>query len=60
MFPGMFWLKYLFRVMHIGSLVVVCQSAITAKLKGEPTSGHSALYMLAGILVIVSGKASDS
>lgn len=56
MFPGMFWVKYLFRVMHIGSLVVVCQSVITAKMTGHTPTGHNLLYMLSGIFVIISGK----
>ena len=56
MFPLMFWVKYLFRVMHIGSLVVLCQGIISNKLNGAPSNAHGWLYMTSGILVIVSGK----
>ena len=55
MFPGMFWVKYLFRVLHIGSLVVVCQAIINAKMSGKYNTTHGLLYMLAGITVIISG-----
>ena len=55
MFPGIFWVKYLFRVMHIGPLVLVCQSVITAKMTGQVPVDHKVLYMLAGIFIIVSG-----
>jgi hypothetical protein len=30
----MFWVKYLFRICHIGSLVVLCQAIINAKMTG--------------------------
>jgi hypothetical protein len=55
MFSPTFWMKYLFRVMHIGALVVVCQSVITAKMQGQPPTGYSLLYMISGISVIISG-----
>jgi hypothetical protein len=41
--------------MHIGSLVVICQAVIHAKLTGEIVKNHPLLYMLSGIFVIVSG-----
>ena len=56
MFTTMFWVKYIFRVLHIGSIVTICQAVITAKLTGEIVQGHSTLYMLAGVLAIVSGN----
>lgn len=56
MFPGEFWLKYFFRVCHIGSLVVLCQAIISAKITGEIVSNHKAVYMIAGIVVVISGK----
>jgi len=55
MFPGMFWVKYLFRVLHIGSLVILCQAIINAKMTGKYNMSYGVLYMLAGITVIVSG-----
>jgi hypothetical protein len=55
MFPGMFWVKYLFRICHIGSLVVLCQAIINAKMTGEVASTHKLLYATAGILVVISG-----
>jgi len=55
MFPAIFWLKYAFRVMHIGSLVVICQAVIQAKLTGEIVKDHPILYMVSGIFVIISG-----
>lgn len=55
MFPGMFWVKYLFRICHIGSLVVLCQAIINAKMTGEVTRNYKMLYATAGILVVVSG-----
>jgi hypothetical protein len=56
MFPGEFWLKYFFRVCHIGSLVVLCQAIITSKITGEIVSNHKVVYMIAGIVVVISGK----
>lgn len=56
MFPGEFWLKYFFRVCHIGSLVVLCQAIISTKITGEIVSNHKAVYMIAGIVVVISGK----
>lgn len=55
MFTTLFLVKYLFRVMHIGSLVLICHAVITAKMTGQIVKDHHALYMAAGILVIVSG-----
>lgn len=55
MFPGMFWVKYLFRICHIGSLVVLCQAIINAKMTGEIVANYKWLYATAGILVVVSG-----
>ena len=52
----MFWVKYLFRVMHIGSLVTLCQAIISNKLAGQVVTNNPTLYMISGILVIVSGK----
>lgn len=60
MFPAIFWLKYVFRVMHIGSLVVICQAVIQAKLSGEVVKDHPLLYMISGIFVIVSGKTAQT
>jgi len=51
----MFWVKYLFRVLHIGSLVILCQAIINAKMTGKYNMSYGVLYMLAGITVIVSG-----
>ncbi len=59
MFPSMFWVKYLFRICHIGSLVVLCQAIINAKMTGEVVSDYKALYASAGILVVISGKLLD-
>lgn len=56
MFPVMFWVKYLLRICHIGSLVVLCQEIINAKMTGEVATNHKWLYASAGILVMVSGK----
>ncbi len=56
MFPFMFWVKYFFRVMHIGSLVTLCHAFISAKITGEIVKDHKTLYMLAGIFVIISGN----
>ena len=56
MFPAMFSVKYLFRICHIGSLVVLCQAIISAKITGEVVANHKWLYATAGILVVVSGK----
>ena len=55
MFPAIFWVKYIFRVMHIGSLVVICQAVIQAKLNGDIVKTNPLLYMLSGIFVITSG-----
>lgn len=55
MFPIIFWVKYLFRICHIGSLVVLCQAIINAKMTGEIVSEHKFLYATAGILVVISG-----
>lgn len=59
MFPGMFWVKYLFRICHIGSLVVLCQAIINAKMTGEPLAAPKWLYATAGILVVISGRSRD-
>lgn len=56
MFPSMFWIKYFFRVLHIGSIIVVCNAIITSKITGEIVKDHKTLYMFAGIIAIVSGK----
>ena len=58
MFPGMFWVKYIFRVLHIGSLVTVCQAIINAKMTGQISKEHGVLYMVAGITVIISGSST--
>lgn len=55
MFPSIFWTKYIFRVLHIGSLITICQAIITAKITGEVVKDHKTLYMIAGIVAIVSG-----
>lgn len=34
MFPSLFWVKYFFRVLHIGSLVTICNAVITSKITG--------------------------
>lgn len=60
MFTTLFLAKYLFRVMHIGSLVLICHAVITAKMTGQIVKDHHALYMSAGILVIVSGTHSST
>jgi hypothetical protein len=59
MFPGMFWVKYLFRICHIGSLVVLCQAIINAKMTGEEAVNYKFLYASAGILVVISGKLQE-
>lgn len=58
MFPGMFWVKYLFRVLHIVSLVIVCQAIINAKMTGQISKEHGLIYMISGIIVIISGIGS--
>lgn len=56
MFNSTFWTKYFFRVCHVSSLVVICQAVINAKMTGELAKDHKVLYMIAGIVVVVSGK----
>lgn len=56
MFPLMFWVKYLFRFCHIGSLVIVCQAIINAKMTGEIVTNYKVLYAIAGVLVVISGN----
>lgn len=55
MISAAFLTKYIFRVLHIGSLITVCHAIISAKVTGELVKEHKTLYMIAGILVIVSG-----
>lgn len=55
MFPSTFWVKYIFRVLHIGSLVTICHAIITAKITGNTVKEHKTLYMVAGILAMLSG-----
>ena len=55
MFGSAFWLKYLLRVVHVGSLITLCHAIISAKVTGELVKDHKTLYMLAGIAVILSG-----
>lgn len=56
MFPSTFWVKYIFRVLHVGSLITICHAIITAKVTGEVVKDNKTLYMIAGIVAIVSGK----
>ena len=56
MFTGVFWLKYLFRVLHIVSLVIVCQAIINAKMTGQISKEYGVIYMISGIIVIISGR----
>lgn len=55
-FNSTFWTKYFFRVCHITSLVVICQAVINAKMSGALSQDYKTLYMIAGIIVVVSGK----
>lgn len=56
MFASTFWVKYIFRVLHVGSLITVCHAIITAKVTGEVVKDNKTLYMIAGIVAILSGK----
>lgn len=56
MFPSLFWIKYFFRVLHIGSIVTICNAIFTAKFTGELVKDHKTLYMAAGIVAIISGR----
>ena len=56
MLPASVWMKYLWRVAHIGSLVILCQGIISNWFAGElTTAAYPMLYMMSGILVILSG-----
>lgn len=56
MLPASLWAKYIWRVIHITSLVILCQGIISNWLAGHlTTTSHPTLYLISGVLALLSG-----
>lgn len=56
MFNLGFWKKYLFRVLKIVTLVLLCHQVINAKLLGKEPKHLKNFYTMNNILCIMAGK----
>lgn len=50
-----FWVKYLLRVAHIGSLIAICHKTISDYTAGSISPDNALFYSLLGVTAIVSG-----
>jgi hypothetical protein len=50
-----FWLKYLLRVSHIGSIILLSHKTIADFFTNSISSDHAIFYSLLGLVAILSG-----
>lgn len=51
-----FWIKYIFRVAHIGSIIGICHKTFTDFAAGSIATDNALFYTVLGIVAIASGK----
>jgi hypothetical protein len=59
MFNLGFWKKYLFRVLKIVTLVLLCHQVINAKLLGKEPKHLRNFYIVNNMLCIMAGRDSN-
>lgn len=54
-----FWIKYILRVAHIGSILGLCHKTFNDFMSGSISTDNSLFYTVLGIVAIVSGNFSN-
>lgn len=51
-----FWIKYILRVAHIGSIIGLCHKTLTDFNAQSISSNNAVLYSILGIIAALSGN----